>query len=67
MQPDAVPLIASLREHAGTQPARTALVFEGHSMNFAEFERHTNQVAHALAASGIAPGERGGDLMPHTK
>ena len=58
MQPDQIPLIARLRAHACAQPGRTALVFEGRRTSFADFDRYTDQVAQAFAASGIAPGER---------
>jgi long-chain acyl-CoA synthetase len=43
---------------ARTQPNEIAFSFEGRDTTFAEFDRHTNQVAHALIASGVKKGER---------
>src|SRR5437660_1125587 len=46
------------RNFAKTQPGRIALSFEGRETTYADFERHTNQVAHALIAAGVRQGER---------
>jgi acyl-CoA synthetase (AMP-forming)/AMP-acid ligase II len=43
---------------ARTQPDEIAFSFEGRDTTFAEFNRHTNQVANALIASGVKKGER---------
>ena len=58
MQRQGALLIDTLRAHARAQPGRTALVFEGRTTSFAAFDRHTDRIARALAAAGIAPGER---------
>ena len=46
------------RLHARERPAETAFDFEGRITSFAELDAHTNQVANALIASGVKPGER---------
>jgi long-chain acyl-CoA synthetase len=46
------------RNFAKMQPGRIALSFEGAETTYAEFERHTNQVANALIAAGVKPGDR---------
>jgi long-chain acyl-CoA synthetase len=46
------------RLHAAERPEAVALEFEGRSTSFAALEAHTNQVAHALAASGVQQGQR---------
>ena len=51
-------LLTALGSHVQARPDSPAFVFEGTMCGFAELDRRTNQVAHALAASGIAPGER---------
>ncbi|MBV9904794.1 MAG: AMP-binding protein, partial [Alphaproteobacteria bacterium] len=43
---------------AQSQPDAIAFSFEGRDTTFAEFDRHTNQVANALIASGVKKGER---------
>jgi long-chain acyl-CoA synthetase len=43
---------------AQSQPDAIAFSFEGRDTNFKEFDEHTNQVAHALIASGVKKGER---------
>jgi long-chain acyl-CoA synthetase len=44
--------------HAQAQPDAVAFSFEGRNTTFAEFNRHTNQVANALLAAGVKKGER---------
>lgn len=44
--------------HAAERPDAIAMSFEGRDTTFAEFERHTNQVANALAAEGLTKGQR---------
>jgi long-chain acyl-CoA synthetase len=46
------------RNFAKTEPGRIALSFEGRETTYADFERHTNQVANALIAAGVKPGDR---------
>ena len=48
----------SLRDTAARTPDRIAFTFEGRRTDFATFERHARQVAAALQAAGIKPGER---------
>jgi len=43
---------------ARTQPDEIAFSFEGRDTTFAQFDRHTNQVANALLASGVKKGDR---------
>jgi acyl-CoA synthetase (AMP-forming)/AMP-acid ligase II len=51
-------LIDSLRNTVAAYPTRTAFTFEGRSTDFQNFARHTDQVAAALHAAGVKPGER---------
>jgi acyl-CoA synthetase (AMP-forming)/AMP-acid ligase II len=51
-------LVQSLRASAAAAPGKTAFSFEGRATDFVTFDRHTDQVAAALHAAGIAPGER---------
>ena len=46
------------RYHASERPDAAALVFEGRETSFADFDRHTNQVANALLAEGLSQGDR---------
>ncbi len=46
------------RFHAKARPQAIGLRFEGRDTSFAEFDRHTNQVANALIASGVKKGDR---------
>ncbi|MBC7667262.1 MAG: fatty acid--CoA ligase [Gemmatimonadaceae bacterium] len=46
------------RYHRDVRPEATALVFEGRSTSFADFDRHTDQVANALLAEGLSAGDR---------
>lgn len=46
------------RYHAEARPDAVALVFEGRETSFADFDRHTNQVANALIAAGLKVGDR---------
>ena len=47
-----------LRRSAARVPDRTALVFRGHTDTFASLDRAVNRAANALAAEGIAKGDR---------
>ena len=46
------------RVQAEARPDAIAFHFEGRDTTFAAFDRHTNQVANALAAMGLRPGDR---------
>lgn len=46
------------RYHAEARPDAVALSFEGRDTTFADFDRHTNQVANALIAAGLETGDR---------
>jgi acyl-CoA synthetase (AMP-forming)/AMP-acid ligase II len=46
------------RYQARERPDQLALVFEGRETTYAEFNRHTNQVANALIAAGLTKGQR---------
>ncbi len=46
------------RLHARVRPEITAQVFEGRATTYGEFDRHTNQVAQGLLASGCSPQTR---------
>jgi fatty-acyl-CoA synthase len=51
-------LVQSLRAAVAAAPGKTAFSFEGRTTDFATFDRRTDQVAAALHAAGIQPGER---------
>ncbi|HEX5379845.1 MAG TPA: fatty acid--CoA ligase [Phenylobacterium sp.] len=46
------------REQARLRGDAVAFVFEGRATTYAEFDRHSNQVAHGLAALGVRAGSR---------
>jgi acyl-CoA synthetase (AMP-forming)/AMP-acid ligase II len=46
------------RYQARVRGGAVALTFEGRDTTFAEFDRHTNQVANALVAEGLSKGQR---------
>jgi fatty-acyl-CoA synthase len=54
----ATTLVDVVRNQARVQGDDIAFDFEGRITRFADFDRRTNQVANALKALGIAPGER---------
>jgi acyl-CoA synthetase (AMP-forming)/AMP-acid ligase II len=47
-----------VREQARLRPDKVAFSFEGRDTTFAQFDRHTNQVANGLRALGIGRGGR---------
>ncbi|HEY0330490.1 MAG TPA: fatty acid--CoA ligase [Rhodopseudomonas sp.] len=47
-----------VRAQATARGDAIAFEFEGRRTSFAALDRHSNRVAHALAAEGIAPGQR---------
>jgi acyl-CoA synthetase (AMP-forming)/AMP-acid ligase II len=54
-----IPTIGDIpRYQARVRPDAIALTFEGRESTFAEFDRHTSQVAHALTAAGVKKGQR---------
>ena len=46
------------RYHGRTRPDSLAFKFEGRETSFADFDRHTNQVANGLIAAGLKKGDR---------
>ncbi len=56
---DQMPTLGDIaRFHARERGDSIALRFEGRDTTFAEFDRHTNQIANALLAEGVKKGER---------
>ncbi|MBA4794387.1 fatty acid--CoA ligase [Phenylobacterium sp.] len=56
---DAMPTLGDIpRYHGRERPEAVALTFEGRKTTYGEFDRHANQVAHALLASGVGKGDR---------
>jgi len=56
---DQMPTLGDVaRYHAKVRPDAVALTFEGRETTFAQFDRLTNQVANALVAEGLKPGQR---------
>ena len=51
-----------LTDSAGRRPDRLAVAAGGRSLTYAELDRLSNQVARALLAQGVAPGDRVGVL-----
>jgi len=47
-----------VRDHAQARPLARAMAFEGRITTYGELDRRTNQVAQALRAAGLAPGDR---------
>ncbi|HEY2662670.1 MAG TPA: long-chain-fatty-acid--CoA ligase [Caulobacteraceae bacterium] len=57
--PDVVHTVADIpRAQAKLRPDAIALACEGREISYAEFDRRTNQCAHALISAGVRPGER---------
>jgi len=55
---DLMPTLGDVARHHGrTRGDKTAQSFEGRLSSYAELDRHTNQVANALMAAGVKPGE----------
>lgn len=56
---DQMPTLADIpRYQARVRPDAVALKFEGRVTTFAQFDKLTNQVANALIAEGLKPGDR---------
>ena len=68
--PSAARQVATLgevvRRHAQVRAASTAFEFEGHRITYGDFDRLANRVAHALASSGVAKGDRVAYLAKNT-
>jgi amino acid adenylation domain-containing protein len=58
--PDQERLHDRFEARVAEQPDAVALVFEGETLTFAQVERGANQIANALLAHGVRPGERVG-------
>jgi len=54
------------RVHGRARPEAVATRFEGRSTTYAAFDAHTNQVAHALLATGVQKDERIGYLAKNS-
>lgn len=55
---DQMPTLGHLARHHGrTRGGQIAMVFEGRTTTYADLDQHTNQVANALMAAGVEPGE----------
>jgi len=53
-----------LTEAAARRPGRPAVTSQGRSLTYAELDKLSNQAARALAAQGVAPGDRVAILAP---
>jgi non-ribosomal peptide synthetase component F len=53
-----------LTEAAARRPDRPAVAAGGRSLTYSELDRLSNQVARALLARGVAPGDRVGVFAP---
>ncbi|GLY78368.1 acyl-CoA synthetase [Actinoallomurus iriomotensis] len=51
-------LTGMLRECAATRPDQIAYIYQDEQVTFAEFDRRVDEVAAALRASGVGPGDR---------
>jgi acyl-CoA synthetase (AMP-forming)/AMP-acid ligase II len=51
-------LLDVVRGHAEQRGEAIAFTFEGRETSYAQFERNSNKVAHALAAAGLTAGDR---------
>ncbi|WP_328811242.1 non-ribosomal peptide synthetase [Rhodococcus sp. NBC_00294] len=54
----AEPLVDAFRRGAAQDPSRTALVYEGTSLTYAEFSTRVNRLARHLVALGVGPDAR---------
>ena len=55
---DLMPTLGHVARHHGrNRGSQTAMIFEGRETTFSDLDRHTNQVANALIAAGLKPGE----------
>lgn len=58
MKPDVELITAVVERHARERPEKPFLVHERQSLTYAEFDRLTNQLAHALLDLGVEKGDR---------
>jgi long-chain acyl-CoA synthetase len=58
-------LLDYLSESARTHPDSPALLFKGQPVSYAELEQQSDALAAALAASGVAPGDRVALCLPN--
>ena len=65
---DSIRTVADIpRVQARLRPDATALVCDGRELSYAEFDRRTNQCAHALINAGARPGDRIACLAKNTE
>lgn len=57
--------LSFLRRSANVHPDKTAIVYSGRRLTYAQFAAETERVARALRASGVRPGDRVAYLMPN--
>ena len=55
-----------LERNARYQPAKTAVVFEGHRLSFSELQSRVHRAANALAAAGVRQGDRVASFLPNS-
>ncbi|WP_179161865.1 non-ribosomal peptide synthetase [Rhodococcus rhodochrous] len=65
-RPDASVLPDPFRAHADRRPDAIALVHEGRSMSYREFDERVNRCARALIAAGVGPEARVGLMIEHS-
>ena len=51
--------------HARYRPDRTAVVFESERISFSEFDRRIDRASNALAAAGLAKGDKFATVLPN--
>src|SRR3954452_12418275 len=54
----AMNLTGILRDRTARHPDRTAFIYDGQRITYESFDRRVNQVAGALLAAGVRPGDR---------
>lgn len=62
--PAFVPVHAAVSAWARKRPRASAIRGRNHTLDYASLERHTNQIAHALRARGVCPGDVVALMMP---
>ncbi|MEV5506092.1 fatty acid--CoA ligase [Streptomyces orinoci] len=56
--PELRTLVETARFHAGRQPGSPAILFEGSTTTYGQLHEESNRIAHAIRATGAAPGTR---------